>query len=207
MKVYDISMAVTPEIITYKNNEANKPIFENQANFSNSSHYETRLTTNLHTGTHIDAPLHMMEDGATMEAYDLNRFIVPCRVLDLRQVSGMIHKSDLEPFKVQAGEFLLFKTKNSWEEAFDFEFVSLADDGAMYLADIGIEGAGIDALGIERDQSDHMTHKSLLGKGIIILEGLRLKDVPEGSYELIALPVKLEGVEAAPTRAVLVERD
>lgn len=206
MKVYDISMTVTPDIITYKNNEANKPVFENQANFSNSSHYETKVTTNLHTGTHIDAPLHMVEGGATMEAYDIDRFIAPCRVLDLTHVEDMIHKKDLEPFHVQAGEFLLFKTRNSLEEAFDFKFVSLADDGAIYLAELGINGAGIDALGIERDQSDHMTHKSLLGKGIIILEGLRLKDVPEGAYELIALPVKLAGVEAAPTRAVLVER-
>lgn len=205
MKVYDISMTVTPDIFTYNNNEANKPIFENQANFGNSSHYETKVTTNLHTGTHIDAPLHMIEGGATMESYDINRFIAPCRVLDLTDVTGMIHKVDLEPFGVQPGEFLLFKTKNSWDTEFNFEFISLADDGAVYLADIGIEGAGTDALGIERGQSDHMTHKSLLGKGVIILEGLRLKGVPEGSYQLIALPVKLAGVEAAPTRAVLIE--
>ncbi len=205
MKVYDISMTVTPDIITYNNNEVNKPIFENQANFDNSSHYETKVTTNLHTGTHIDAPLHMIEGGATIESYDISRFITPCRVLDLTHVTGMIHKADLEPFDVQSGEFLLFKTKNSWETEFNFEFISLGDDGAVYLAEIGIEGAGTDALGIERGQSDHMTHKSLLGKGVIIIEGLRLKEVPEGAYQLIALPVKLAGVEAAPTRAVLIE--
>lgn len=205
MNIYDISMTVTPDIITYKNNEANKPIFENQANFENSSHYETKVTTNLHTGTHIDAPLHMIEGGATMEAYDLERFITPCRVLDLTHVTGMIHQVDLEPFAVQPGEFLLFKTRNSFETTFNYQFISLAADGAKYLADMGIEGAGTDALGIERDQSDHMTHKSLLGKGIVILEGLRLKDVPAGNYQLVALPVKLAGVEAAPTRAVLIE--
>lgn len=206
MKLYDISMRVTPDIITYKNNEANKPIFENQADFSNSSHYETRVTTNLHTGTHIDAPLHMIDGGATMEAYALDRFISGCRVLDLTDVKGMIHKEDLEPFGIGEGEFILLKTSNSLEDHFNFEFVSLAADGAAYLADLGINGVGIDSLGIERDQEGHPTHKALLSKNIIILEGLRLKEVPAGQYELIALPVRLVGVEAAPTRAVLIQR-
>lgn len=205
MSLYDISMAVSPEIITYKNNPANKPVFETQADFTNSSHYETKVTTNLHTGTHIDAPLHMIEGGATMDAYELSRFITPCRVLDLTHVVGKITKEDLIPFAPKAGEFLLFKTKNSWDEAFNFDFVFLAGDGAAYLAEVGIHGVGTDALGIERSQPDHETHKALLGQGIIILEGLRLKAVPAGAYQLIALPVKLSGTEAAPTRAVLIE--
>ncbi len=204
MKIYDISMTVSPGIITYNNNADKKPVFENSANFDHASHYETNVSYNLHTGTHIDAPLHMIEGGATMESYDISRFVTDCRVLDLTGVSGMIHKEDLEPFKPQKGEFLLFKTKNSFEEIFNTGFVSLAEDGAVYLKDIGIDGAGIDALGIERGQPDHMTHKTLLGNNIIILEGLRLKEVPEGSYQLIALPVKLAMVEASPTRAILI---
>jgi len=204
MKLYDISMTVSPEIMTYNNNQANKPVFEVQADFSNASHYETKVTTNLHTGTHIDAPLHMIEDGATMESYDLKRFITPCRVLDLTQVEDSIHKKDLEGFNIQSGEFLLFKTKNSWDTTFNTGFIFLAEDGAKYLNELKINGAGTDALGIERSQADHMTHKTLLGNGIIILEGLRLAEVEEGTYQLIALPVKLANVEASPTRAVLI---
>ena len=204
MKIYDISMSVTEEIMTYRNNPANKPVFEVQADHSNASHYETKVTTNLHTGTHIDAPLHMIEGGATMENYDLQRFISHCRVLDLTHVVDRIHKEDLEGFNISAEEFVLFKTKNSWDTTFNDAFVFLAEDGAKYLQEIGINGAGTDALGIERSQSDHMTHKTLLGDNIIILEGLRLADVPEGAYQLIALPVKLVGVEAAPARAVLI---
>lgn len=204
MKLYDISMTVSPEIMTYKSNPANKPDFHVQADFTNASHYETKVTSNLHTGTHIDAPLHMIENGATMESYDLERFITPCRVLDLTQVVDRIHKEDLEGFNIQPDEFLLFKTKNSWDVTFNNEFVFLAEDGAKYLAAIGINGAGTDALGIERSQPDHMTHKTLLGNGIIIIEGLRLAEVPAGAYQLIALPVKLANVEASPTRAVLI---
>lgn len=205
MKLYDISMTVSPDIMTYKNNEDKKPLFENQANFSNSSHYETQVTYNLHTGSHVDAPLHMIENGATMDDYALERFITQCRVLDLTHVKGMIHKEDLEPFNIQADEFVLFKTANSWDETFNFDFVSLGSDGAGYLADLNINGAGIDALGIERSQSDHSTHKQLLGKNIIILEGLNLKEVPAGTYQLIALPIKLTGTEASPVRAVLIK--
>jgi arylformamidase len=205
MKVYDISMTVSPEIMTYKNLPEKKPIFENQSNFDNGSHYETKVTYNLHTGTHVDAPLHMVEDGATMESYDIGRFITPCRVLDLTHVRGMVHKDDLKGFDIQPGDFLLLKTKNSWDTAFDFDFVSLAEDGAIYLKELGVDGVGIDALGIERSQPSHMTHISLLGQGIIILEGLQLKEVPEGKYQLIALPIKLAGVEAAPVRAVLID--
>ena len=197
-------MTVSSDIMTYKSNPANKPVFEVQADFGNASHYETKVTTNLHTGTHIDAPLHMIENGATMESYDLKRFITPCRVLDLTQVEDRIHKEDLQGFDIQSGEFLLFKTKNSWDTTFNNDFIFLAEDGAKYLNEIGINGTGTDALGIERSQPDHMTHKILLGNGIIILEGLRLAEVPGGTYQLIALPVKLANVEASPTRAVLV---
>ena len=205
MKVYDISMTVSPDIMTYKNSEANKPVFTKVADFTDSSHYETKVSANLHTGTHIDAPLHMIEHGDTIESYDISRFVTKCRVLDLTHVRGMIHKDDLVPFDIEADDFLLFKTQNSFESSFNDAFISLAEDGAAYLNDIGINGAGTDALGIERGQANHMTHKILLGNGIIILEGLRLKEVPEGIYQLIALPIKLAKVEAAPTRAILIE--
>ena len=205
MKVYDISMAVSPDIMTYKNSLDNKPIFENQSNFSNASHYETKVTYNLHTSSHVDAPLNMIEGGNTMDAYAIERFVTACRVLDLTEVTGMIHKEDLMPFGIREGEFILFKTKNSWDKGFNFDFVFLAEDCAAYLKDLAINGVGTDSLGIERSQPDHMTHKHLLGAGIIILEGLQLAEVPAGAYQLIALPIKLEKVEAAPVRAILLE--
>lgn len=206
MKIYDVSMTIEPSMMVYNNLEAKKPIFTNSANFSHASHYETDLAMNLHTGTHIDAPLHMLEDGKTMDAYALEQFFRLARVIDLSQVEDMIHKEDLTDKNIKAGEFLLFKTRNSFEDSFNMAFISVADDGAAYLKEKGIAGVGIDALGIERSQPNHMTHKQLLGEGIPIIEGLRLKEVPEGSYQLVALPLKIAGVEAAPTRAILIEQ-
>jgi arylformamidase len=95
------------------------------------------------------------------------------------------------------------KTKNSYNDYFDFRFVFLDRSGAEYLRDVGVIGVGIDCLGIERDQPDHDTHKALLPSEIIILEGLRLKDIEEGSYILSALPLKILNGDGSPVRAVL----
>jgi len=205
MKIYDVSMTIEPDIMVYKNYESKKPIFTNASNFDTGSHYETDLKMNLHTGTHIDAPLHMIRDGLTMEHFDLNRFITKVKVLDLTHVSGMITTVDLKEKEVQQGDFLLFKTKNSYEEQFDNRFISLSEDGAMYLAELGILGVGTDGLGIERDQPDHGTHKRLFDADIMIIEGLRLKNIEEGIYEMIALPLKIANVEASPARVVLMK--
>ena len=83
------------------------------------------------------------------------------------------------------------------------DFIYVAQDAATWLAEIGIAGIGIDALGIERAQPEHTTHKAFFEKGIIILEGLRLREVPQGEYQLIALPLALIGLDAAPARAIL----
>lgn len=204
MKVYDISMPISEEIMTYKNNSS-KPKIVNTANFDNASHYQTDLTMNLHTGTHIDAPLHMKADGETMEVYDLNRFVTKAKVLDFTDVIGKVSKADLMTKDIKKDDFILLKTRNSSEDFFNMEWISLAIDGAQYLAEIGINGVGIDALGIERDQPSHQTHISLMDKHIIIVEGLRLAEVMEGTYDFIALPIAIKGVEASPTRAILIE--
>ncbi|ERJ11801.1 cyclase family protein [Haloplasma contractile] len=205
MKIYDISMNINEQIITYKNIEDKKPKFDVRADFSNANHYETTVTLDMHTGTHIDAPLHMIENGDTMDAYPLENFIRKCKVIDLTMIDDKISKEDLVKFDINKDDVLLLKTKNSYEEEFNFKFVFLEQSGAEYLADLGILGVGIDALGIERSQPGHETHKNLLGKGIMIIEGLRLKDVEAGEYTLYAMPLKLDHVEAAPTRAILIE--
>ena len=205
MKIYDVSMIIEPDIMVYKNYESKKPIFTNASNFDTGSHYETDLKMNLHTGTHIDAPLHMIRDGLTMEHFDLSRFITKVRVLDLTHVIGMISSMDLKDKEVEKGEFLLFKTRNSYEEHFNNQFISLSEEGATYLAELGILGVGTDGLGIERDQPEHGTHKRLFDADIMIIEGLRLKDVEEGIYDMIALPLKIADVEASPARVVLMK--
>lgn len=205
MKIYDISMDIHEDMVVYKNKEKKKPKITAAQDHTTGSSYESFITMEMHTGTHIDAPLHMIEGGATMEGYGLESFIRKCKVLDLTDVEDRITKAALQEKNIVKGDFILFKTKNSFATKFDFQFVFLEKSGAVYLKEIGIVGVGIDALGIERDQPQHETHKTLLNHGIIIIEGLQLKEIGEGEYTLIAPPLKIRNVEAAPTRALLIK--
>jgi arylformamidase len=205
MKMYDVSMSIVEGMQVYKNKEAKRPRISVVQDFDTAPCRESRVDMDVHCGTHVDSPLHMLPDGGTMETIPLERLVGPCRVLDLTHVTDGIARADLEKFNIQPGEFLLLKTKNSYKEEFDFEFIFLAKDGAEYLAEKGINGVGIDALGIERSQAGHPTHKTLFLADVIIMEGLRLKEVPEGSYFMVAAPIKLVDTEAAPARVILLE--
>ncbi|MBB6214433.1 arylformamidase [Anaerosolibacter carboniphilus] len=205
MKIYDISMDIYEDMTVYKNKLEKKPKIVVTQDHTTGSSYTSYITMEMHTGTHIDAPLHMIDGGETMELYAVENFVRKCKVLDLTDAEDTITKELLQRKSIEKGDFVLLKTKNSFTEAFDFQFVYLEKSGASYLKEIGIAGVGIDALGIERDQSDHETHKILLSQGISIMEGLRLKGVEEGEYILCAPPLKIRNVEAAPTRAILIE--
>ena len=159
----------------------------------------------MHTGTHIDAPRHMVIDGDTFESVPLEDLVGQSKVLNLTEVESGISKKDLESFEIQKDDFILLKTKNSYEDNFNFDFIYLAQDGAEYLAEIGVRGVGIDTLGIERSQEGHPTHKTLFANDIIIIEGRRLKEVEQGEYVMVAAPLKLIGTDASPARVLLFE--
>ena len=173
--------------------------------FTNAPCFETDIVMNLHTGTHIDRPLHMIEGGETMDSLDISNLVTECVVLDFSHLEEKITKADLVEKEIQRGTFVILKTKNSNENVFNPSFVYLEESGAKYLQSLAVKGVGIDALGIERAQLGYPTHKTILGDMRIILEGLVLKGVQEGKYQLIALPLKIAGVEASPTRAILIQ--
>lgn len=202
MKMYDITVPVYEGMPVYKNKPEKQPKLETT---TNAHVTESRLALDVHTGTHIDAPLHMINDGDTFETLNLDNLVGNCKVFDLTQVEGGITKEHLEGFDIAQNDFILFKTKNSDDEEFNYEFIYLAETGAKYLADKGIRGVGIDALGVERSQEGHPTHKTLFGSGIIVIEGLQLKEVAQGSYFMVAAPLKLVGTDAAPARVLLFE--
>jgi len=206
MKIIDISMDIDPNIQVYKNKEEKIPVFTLESTHKENSFHESKIEMNMHTGTHMDAPLHMIEGGKRIKDTVLEKLITPCKVFDFTNVSGGITKEDLETREIEEKDFVLLKTKNSLTEEFIYDFIYLEKSGAEYLKNKKIKGVGIDALGIERDQPDHETHKILLGNDIPILEGLRLKGVPEGEYVLLALPIKIPEAEGAPVRAVLLEK-
>jgi arylformamidase len=204
-KIHDISMPIHVGMPVYKNKPEKKPIIRVMQDFDTATAFESRIDLDVHCGTQVDAPLHMVPGGGTMETLPLEKLVRPCRVLDLTDVEGGITRAHLEKFDIRSGDFVLLKTRNSDHDGFDFEFVYLAEDGARYLAERNVAGVGIDALGIERSQPGHPTHKTLFGAGVVIIEGLRLKEVREGSYFMVAAPIKLMETEAAPARVLLLE--
>ncbi|WP_339149903.1 MULTISPECIES: cyclase family protein [unclassified Sutcliffiella] len=202
MKVYDVSSPIYTGMPVYKNKPEKQP---KQTTNTNGYVTETRLELDVHTGTHVDAPLHMVVDGETIETLPLDKLVGPCKVFDLTAVEDRITVKDIKGLDIQKDDFLLFKTKNSFDEEFNFDFVFVAEDAAKYLAEIGVSGVGVDALGIERSQEGHPTHKTLFANNVIIIEGLRLKDITEGEYIMCAAPLKLSGVDASPARIVLMD--
>ena len=205
MRVIDISMTIRGDMPVYHDAPAKRPVHTVARTIPPDGVNESALSMNLHTGTHLDSPFHMIEGGLPTEFLPLERLITVCRVLDLTHVAEKITKDDLMGLDIREGDFLLLKTGNSAHKGWRDEFVYLEKSGAEYLASLHISGVGTDALGIERAQPGHETHIALLEKEIIILEGLRLWHVEAGRYLLIALPVKIAGADGAPTRAVLIQ--
>jgi arylformamidase len=170
----------------------------------------SKLAFGAHTGTHVDAPNHFIEGTRRVDQLDLNKLIGPCRVVSVSDDVQTIEPEHLGD--VEGIERVLFKTKNSafWNESeFHSDFAHLSPAAADALVSNGVKLVGIDYLSIEKFHSgDHAVHKAFLSKEIIILEGLDLRAVEPGDYELICLPLKYVGGEGdgAPARAVLVQR-
>ena len=205
MKIYDISMPISHDMAVYKNKASKRPKLTVDVDFDTGTVYESRLEFNLHTGTHLEMPLHIIPGGATIGQLQLDRVVTACRVLDLLAVEEKISAQDLAGKNIKGGEFILLKTQNSHQDILQGDFVYLSQSGAEFLKAHDVAGVGIDSLGIERGQPGHETHQALLGAGIIILEGLRLQDVPAGEYQLLALPINITGAEAAPVMAILIK--
>ncbi len=167
----------------------------------------TRLSFGAHTGTHMDAPLHFVADGESIDKLPIDATVGRCRVIEIRARTA-IEPRHLERHRLRRGERVLFKTANSrksWKSAaFDEQFISISADAARYLVDRGVRTVGVDYLSIGGWQRDGVeTHQIILGAGIWVIEGLDLAAVKPGSYELVCLPLKLLGAEGAPARAVL----
>lgn len=205
MMIYDITMAIHPEMMVYKNKPEKKVKIKQVNFFEKEGNYESEINFNLHTGTHIDYPLHMIKDGANSNTENLKALIGPAKVFDLVQVNDKITYEDIKNLNIEKDDFVIFKTKNSFDKEFNNNFIFVSETAAAYLVEKKVRGVGIDALGIERSQVGYPTHRLLLSNNIIILEGAMLSDVPEDNYTLYCLPLKVTNVEAAPVRAILIK--
>jgi arylformamidase len=160
----------------------------------------------LHTGTHIDAPLHFIEGGNDIASAPLDFLIGPAKVIKIEHPE-VIGIKELKKKEISNSERILFSTRNSNEKWFEKEFrkdyVYLDEEGAEYLSSLNVKLVGIDYLSIAEFKKGKAVHQKLLGSNIWIIEGLYLKDVPEGEYEMYALPLKIPGSDGSPVRVVL----
>ena len=167
----------------------------------------SQMTLGVHTGTHMDAPLHFLKRTKSIDELPLEATIGPARVIEIQDRES-IKRAHLLPHDIQPGERVLFKTYNSahaWDSDDFYEnFVYISQDAASYLAECKVRTVGVDYLSVGGFRKDTAkTHYALLGAGIWVIEGLDLSRVEPGLYDLICLPLKLVGSEGAPARAVL----
>ncbi len=162
-----------------------------------------------HSGTHIDAPMHFVLGGASIERVPLEPLIGPARVIDIPDVVQAIDAAELNRHEWRGAQRVIFRTRSSlrgWMASSNFhrDFAYIAPDAAQLMADAGVQLVGIDYISAEQFGAPApMTHRILLGKGIPIVEGLSLGGVRAGDYDLVVLPIKVGGHEGAPARAIL----
>ena len=167
----------------------------------------SHLSMGSHTATHMDAPLHFLRDGKSLDQMPLAATIGEARVIEIKDPES-IKPQELKKYKIRRGERILFKTRNSfrsWNLAeFDKNFVYVSKEAAAYLAKIRVQTVGVDYLSVGGFYKDGLeTHHALLGAGIWIIEGMDLSKVKAGRYQLICLPLKILNSDGAPARAVL----
>lgn len=165
------------------------------------------ISMGAHSGTHIDAPIHFIQQGAGVDKMPLDATVGRARVIEIRD-SESIKPEELLRHHIRRGERILFKTRNSsyvWRsDEFVEDFVFISDEAASFLAKRGVRIVGVDYLSVGSfKRGGSHVHKILLGADIWIIEGLDLSRVSPGKYELICLPLKLEQGDGAPARAIL----
>lgn len=154
------------------------------------------LTMSLHTGTHIEAPAHYIRNGNEINEIPLPSFFGPCRVVACNGYHGVLTGADIDDLVPAGTRRVLLKTLGS---------VKLSKSAVFPLVSAGVELIGIDAPSIAEPAAENEIHTELLKAGIVILEGLNLRQVQSGDYTMMALPLKIDGVEASPCRAILMK--
>jgi arylformamidase len=207
MAIYDITVPVRSGMPVYEGDPGVQIKAWSALANGNSSNVSA-LSFGAHTGTHVDAPAHFIEGARRIDALSLETLIGPARVIRVPDELLGIDSSFLARCDLENVERVLFHTRNSnfWGEGFRKDFTHLLPEAAEKLVGLGVKLVGTDYLSIEKFHSGHhRTHLALLSNNVVIVEGLNLKDIEAGDYELICLPLKIaEGAgDGSPARAVL----
>ena len=209
VKVYDISVPLRAGMPTYEGEPGPRLEFVKQLAKGDSATVSV-LSLGSHTGTHVDAPSHFLDGAPGVEGLPPEALVGPAFVAE-HASEGHISAADLDSMGIPPDcRRLLFKTRNGrlWDDAeFHRDLIALAPDAARALAERGLRLVGIDYLSIERFRpTRHEVHETLLASGVVILEGLDLRQVPPGEYLLVCAPLNVVGAEGAPARVFLIDQ-
>ncbi len=171
----------------------------------------SRLDFGVHSGTHVDSPIHFIDGASGIETVALDVLVGPAVVVDARAIDGPFDRVAIERLAVSPGtKRVLIRSRNSdlWEEpVFTGMFSGVTADGARALIDLGVRLVGIDYLSIAPFGDPTLTHVALLGAGVVILEGLDLRTIEPGPYDLVCLPLLIPGSDGGPARAIVKRRE
>jgi len=205
-RLWDISQSLRPGIPVWPNDTGfalGRRWTQGDASPVTVSHF----TTSVHVGAHADAPLHYSADGASIAEVPLDAYVGRCRVVDARGEGSAISADFVTRALIAPPPRVLFRTYQSfprdrWRE----DFTAIDARAIHRLKALGVCLVGLDSPSLDPQDSKTMdAHRAVLAADMRVLEGLVLDDVPPGDYELIALPLKLAGLDASPVRAVLRE--
>jgi arylformamidase len=206
-RMYDITLPIHEGLITYPGSPETRLIPHDRIAHGDPANV-TELRFGSHTGTHLDAAHHFIDGGQTVDELPLDILIGPCRVVEIPDVLA-IGAAELRQAGIEGETRVLLKTRNQSllaREEFVEEFAHVTGDGARYLVETGVRLVAIDYLSIEAfDADEPHAHRTLLEQEVVVVEGVDLREVPAGRYELICLPLRIAGIDGAPLRAVLRE--
>ena len=209
MRTYDITLTISGDLVVWPGDP--RVEIEPLALISEGSDANvSQIRMGVHTGTHVDAPYHFIDGGKTVEDLDIDLLTGRAYVLHVPDNIDLITREIIEKSTIPPRtKRVLFKTRNSrrWadgEIGFDENYVALDAEAAALLIQRGVKLVGVDYLGVAPFADVVPTHQTLLGEGVVIVEGLDLSEVSQGRYTLYCLPMKIGGVDGAPARAILV---
>ena len=204
---FDISVPIANGGAVYPGNPEIR-IEPQQEMAKGSSSNVSSLAFGSHTGTHVDAPKHMIDDGESVDKLPFDTLMGPAVLVDVGTKCMAVGAQELKLHELKGHKRILIKTRNSAfirDPGFREDYTYLAPDGAEYLVSLGVKLVGVDYFSVEQFHSGHhRSHLALLNAGVVIVEGLDLSQPPPGPYDFRVLPLRLAGLDGAPARAVLV---
>lgn len=209
MKIIDLSHSVTPDMPVYPGTEA--PVFNESHSIKEQGFRERMITMVSHTGTHMDAPAHILPEGKTLDQMPIDHFGGKGVVLDMHATErSQIHIDELKPFAslIEKGDFILIRTDWSrfWGKKEYFTgYPVLTPQAAQWLCGFNLKGIGVDMISFDGVGYEFPVHRIFLGNDLVLVENLtNLSSLPESGFLFFCLPLKMEDSDGSPVRAAAV---